>query len=248
MSLADLEEDIEDYVTECSSHLLLKNKTDLVVIKYMAGKFLGDVISSQHLYASERAGFTWGDALYVSPVEYPRATMMYGQVGVVGTYAISSARFFDADKPVGLDLYQKWITYQVALFRELTTTVHANSANRQLRNDFRTRFQIDCVLFKPDEPCADYVDGTVDWWLAISNWDITHIVAPGYSKAISNLKFVVIGPDSFETSGKGYKANIHTSLSGNYTYKTAHYTSLESDIRNAYSSSAANVVLLCDFK
>jgi hypothetical protein len=87
----------------------------------------------------------------VTPIENPRTTMMYGHVGVVGTFPIATARFFDADDSTGIDLYQQWIVYQPTLFRELTTTIHANSANRQLRNDFRTRFQIDCVLFRPDE-------------------------------------------------------------------------------------------------
>jgi hypothetical protein len=210
----------------------------------MPASFLHDTIKNQHLYASERAGFTWGDGVYVTPVEYPLTTMMYGRVGVVGTFDIENARFFNADDPAGVKLYQQWITYQTRLFRELTTTVHANSANRELRNAFRSFFQIDCVLFRPDELCADYVDPVVDWWSVISHWDPSRGIGHGYSKAVKNLKWCLVGPDSFEPDGKGYKSFIHAALSAGRQYIQGHYTSLEREIRDAY---AKDHVLICDF-
>ena len=76
---------------------------------------------------------------------------MYGEVGVVGAYDTSTARMFDASDPTAIALYQEWITWQTPDYLELTATVHADIANRTLRNEFRNRFEIDCIFFRPDE-------------------------------------------------------------------------------------------------
>src|SRR4051812_41019320 len=112
MSLADLERDIERYVDSSRAHPLITSivEEDVIqIVKYMPARQLNTVLASQQLYASERAGFTWGDAVYVTPVRYPRSTMMYGQVGVVGEFNSSTARFYDAVDRLGVNLYQRWI-------------------------------------------------------------------------------------------------------------------------------------------
>jgi hypothetical protein len=249
VELSELNKQIDQYIQESTANpalLALVEGGKLEVIKYMSAKYLSDVLGRRMLYASERAGFTWGDAIYVAPLHYPRTTMMYGEAGVVGTYDTSKTRLFNATNAVGVGLYQQWIAHQPALFTELTTTVHANLANRDLRNQFRARFEIDCVYFHPDESCVDYVDIAQDWWFAITHWDAGRFVGHGFSSAISDLKWCVVGPDAFEPEGKGHKAFIHPSLSVSYSFTRGHYTTLEKDIKGAYRASKPEVVI-CDF-
>jgi hypothetical protein len=245
-----LADEIGRYILESSRRardLFSTSEGLLMVIKYLPANRVQDAIASQRLYASEKPGFTWGDALYVAPVEFPRTTMMYGEAGVVGIFAVSrDTRFFDGADTQGISLYQRWIALQGRPYTELTTTVHSNLANQELRNEFRNRFKIDCVYFRPDEPCADYVDVNTDWWLAITSWDSTGLVSSGFSKAISDLKWCVVRPDSFQPDGRGFKAALHTSVTSRHPlYVIGHYSSLVSDIKGAYSR---NEVVICDFK
>lgn len=179
--------------------------------------------------------------------------MMYGQVGVVGKYYRSSLRFFDACNTGGIDLYQEWIRYQTRAYRDLTTTVHADAANRELRNGFRSRFAIDCVFFRPDEPCPGYVDVTQDSWLAVTHWDAQHAVGYGFSTEIADLKWSVITPDAFEGDGRGHKAYLYQSLTsphfptGPQLYLHGHYSSLGTDLLRAYLAAVPQVVI-CDFR
>jgi hypothetical protein len=247
--IADLEREIDRYVensASCPAVRSLLARDQLNVIKYMPADHLADVLARGQLYAAERAGFTWGDALYVAPLAFPFTTMMYGEVGVVGRYLLSGARFFDADDDAGIRLYQEWIMHQDAAYRELTTTVHANAANRELRNTFRTRFQIDCVCFRPDESCLNYVNMVDDWWLAITHWDAFRIVGHGYSGVITDLKWCVVAPDAFKPDGRGYKALLHKTLTASHACITGHYSTLTSDIVRAYQD-LTNQVVVCDF-
>lgn len=254
MTISEIEHDVEQYVTESAN---APASTDILsdshpyVIKYLPSKHLPAVLSLGQLYASERAGFTWGDAIYVAPVSRPLSTMMYGQVGVVGLYP-RTGRFFDARNTRGIDLYQEWIRHQTRPYRELTTTVHASAANRELRNAFRTRFAIDCVFFRPDELCHAYVDAANDSWLAITHWDAQHAVGHGFSPAVTGLKWCIVAPDAFEPDGLGYKAYLHQSLTAPpspyapQAYVHGHYSSLSTDIATAYSAAVPQVVI-CDF-
>jgi len=255
MNITDIEREIEQYLVEVTDSPALREMiTDEYpyVIKYLPPKHLATVLSRGELYASERSGFTWGDAIYVAPLSRPLSTMMYGQVGVVGKYPRTGRRFFDASNARGVDLYQEWIRHQTRAYRDLTTTVHASIANRELRNGFRSRFSIDCVFFRPDEPCQGYVDVAQDWWLAVTHWDAQHAVGHGFSPAITGLKWCVITPDAFEADGRGYKAYLYQSLTaphfpdGPQQYFHGHYSSLRADVVSAYLASVRQVVI-CDF-
>ena len=255
MTITNVEREIEQYVAESANSPALREMiTDEhpYVIKYLPPKHLATVLSRGELYASERAGFTWGDAIYVAPLSRPLSTMMYGQVGVVGTYLRNGRRFFDACNTRGVDLYQEWIRHQMRAYRDLTTTVHASAANRELRNAFRSRFAIDCVIFRPDEPCEGYVDIARDWWLAVTHWDAQHTVGHGFSPAVTALKWCVITPDAFDPDGRGYKAYLYQALTaphladGPQQYLHGHYSSLSADVVNAYLAPVGQVVV-CDF-
>lgn len=249
MTIDELESKIEEFIIGSGNNTsvtqMIQNHR-LMVIKYMPAEYLESALNRQQLYASERAGFTWGDAIYVAPIVYPRTTMMYGEVGVVGIFPADSKRFFDAEDPRGIALYQQWIVHDAALYRELTTTIHADRANRLLRNNFRTRFRIDCIYFKPDEGCTDYVDVAKDWWLAITHWDTRGSVGSGYSGAVESLKWCVIGPDAFKQENQGYRAALHRGLTSSHRFVPGHYTTLGTDVLSAYNSSESKVVM-CDF-
>jgi len=247
--IAEVEHEIDKYITTCRQTpevQTLLAEDPLCVIKYVPASYLATILATGQLYAGERAGFTWGDAIYVAPLKTPRTTMMYGHVGIVGTYPTADTRIFDADSSTGIRLYQEWIIHQATAYRELTTTVHAPSANRDLRNAFRTRFQIDLVSFRPDEPCPDYVVPAMDWWLAITHWDAYRAVGHGFSRAVASLKWCVVTPDAFAALGKGYQAFLYATLSAGRTYQRGSYTTLYQDIAIAYAQPTPQVVI-CDF-
>jgi len=249
MGVAELEQHIEDFISKCGkspSISTLIAADELVVVKYLPAEHLGVVLARGQLYASERAGFTWGDGVYVAPASFPLTTMMYGEVGVVGTCSAVGLKFFDASDPAGIDLYQQWITHQTALYLELTTTVHASVANRELRNAFRTRFQIDCVCFRPDEHCVNYVDATTDLWLAFTHWDAYRGVGHGFSGVVRALKWCVVVPDAFKPDGRGHKAFLHKTLSATHSFTRGGYSTLATDILQAYAAPAKQVIV-CDF-
>lgn len=251
MSLADLEVKISSYLLAGSGGPLLQtslgkdpaDRHKLYVIKYTAPKFLSDILATRSLYASKEPGYTWGDAVYLAPIAYPRSTMMYGSAGVVGWLDTSGMTFFDAVDPVGIMYYQDWIRYFPALYTQLTTTIHADHANRELRNKFRSRFAIDCVLFRPDESCAGYADPANDLWLAVTEWGVTRQVAHGRSQTVKDLKWCAISTEDFEPDGLGYHAILHPHLSTGQIFSRSSYRSLERDLRSAYLGSSNTVVI-----
>src|ERR1700677_372210 len=103
MSFAELEQNIEAYITASASaprirqmHAGAETKGRLHVIKYLPSERLLDVLHTGKLFAAGKPGYTWGDAVYVAPLASPLSTMMYGMVGVVGWLDPAQLRFYDA--------------------------------------------------------------------------------------------------------------------------------------------------------
>jgi hypothetical protein len=250
MSLDDVEALIKQHLATGPSNAMLRaslethaDRSKLYVIKYTVPKFLSDILLTESLFASRTPGYTWGDAVYVAPLSSPRSTMMYGAAGVIGWLAAENMIFYDAVDSRGIEYYQEWITYFRPLYTQLTTTVHADHANQELRNKFRSRFGIDCILFRPDETCAGYVDDTEDLWLAITQWGPTRQVANGRSQVVRDLKWCAIATESFEPDGLGYRALLHPTLSSGQTFKKCPYSTLHKNLRSAYLSSTPTVVI-----
>lgn len=249
MVFDDVEKEIRSYLAafrggKLASALLDPVQPDrLYIIKYTAAKFLNDILKTGCLFASSTPGYTWGDAVYVSPLSHPRSTMMYGAVGVVGWVDVSRWTIFDATDPSGIQLYQHWISFMPDLFNQLTTTIHSNQANQQLRNRFRSRFAIDCVCFRPDEICADYVDEKKDVWLALSHWNAAGQIASGPSNVVKDLKWCAVTPESFERHGLGYTAVLYPVASSNHTFEPGTYSSLFTDLKNAYVMTGKKVII-----
>jgi hypothetical protein len=91
------------------------------------------------------------------------------------------------------------------------------------------------------------VKETDDLWLAITHWDEFGAVGHGYTKAISKLRWCVVSPDVFGPDGRGYKAVLHDSVTSDYSFVYGTYDSLETAIRQAYTSRQKQVVI-CGFK
>jgi hypothetical protein len=202
-TLRSLEAEIEDFILHGKHRFETQFKHDdgaAYVVKYMLPARLGSFMTNKLLYASDVPSYTWGDAVYVAPLVGPFSTMIFGRVGIVGT--IDPQRVYDATGTAGKDYYQQWIRFQWRWYDLLTTTVHSPLANRYLRNRFRTRFRLDCVLFRPDQFCTGYVDPAGDTWFAITHWDRYRRVAFGTANCVQKAEWCVVTCEEFE--GKRY--------------------------------------------
>src|SRR4051812_48515212 len=60
------------------------------IVKFIDPRFLSSFLTGgKRLSISATPGFTWGDAVYVTPLRNPYSTMMYGRAGVMGYVAAS---------------------------------------------------------------------------------------------------------------------------------------------------------------
>jgi hypothetical protein len=174
------------------------------VVKYFNPSFLAGFLKSKQLVISTSPGFTWGDGVYVTPLANPYSTMMYGRIGVLGWIDNVPLRAFDAVDPRGIDLYQEWISYSTYLYRLLTTTIHADRANRLLRNAFRRSFQIDITHCRPDQYNKNYVSLSQDHWFVVSDWAGLQSQGPSqrptFSSRIQDCEWVAVVGEQFQES------------------------------------------------
>lgn len=154
------------------------------------------------LFVSGSAGFTWGQACYVTPLLYPVSTGIYGRCGVVAEADPTGWRLFDATDPAAQQLYLDWVHAQ-PYSRLLMLTTHSQRANQFLRNAFRTQYRIDAVVFPPDEANAFYTRRAHDRWLAVSQWGPTGDLAGDYCGRFLNPRLSVVLAEEFELKKHG---------------------------------------------
>jgi hypothetical protein len=215
------------------------------VLKFFGPRYLEPFLATQQLMISTTAGFTWGDAVYVTPLKHPCSTMMYGRAGVMGYIKRQDIkRVFRADLPQGLALYRQWIPSEPRAFGLLTTTVHSAIANRILRNRFSRRFGLDLVVFKPDQTNRDYVQASTDKWFAVYDWSGVGVAAgatrPRLSSRIQGCKWVAVVADEFEPTGRqirfrNYFGEQHHQIVAQPSRNNQ--ATLIADLRAAYASS-----------
>lgn len=250
LSEVTLDQEIQKYIADSAVasplNTLAGSHTLMYVVKFTNARYVASIENAQMLHASHEEAFTWGDAVYVTPLAFPKSTMMYGDIGMIGTIDISSYRTFDATKKSGKKLYQRWIAHpHRALYYDLlTTTVHSRRANRQLRNAFRTMFHVDCVVFRPDEVCAGYVDESADYWLAITHWNAVGEVGYGPTPAIADLKWCIVNSEAFEKEAIDYKAHLQPVATGRSFFAQS-YVGLEHRVRTAHTR--GNEVIIPSF-
>jgi hypothetical protein len=195
--LAALEDQIKDHIRTSVDRFTRTYRDpagECWVIKYLPPSRLESFLATKLLYASDVPGYTWGDGVYVAPLSAPFSTMMYGRIGIVGH--INPSQVFDAGDRLGRSLYQQWIRYQWRWYEILTTTVHANVANRHLRNRFREKFRLDCVFFRPDQSCPGYVGPQTDTWFAMTHWTGRKVGA-GLSSCVVDPRWCVVTAEDF---------------------------------------------------
>ena len=210
-TLADVDKDIERWIAQSgqafTGRYLDKNGHSWV-LKFFPPQYLAGFMRRPELAISSTPGFTWGDGIYVVPLEHVYSAMIYGRVGVMGWIGNADLRrVYDAADQAGLSLYQEWIQFKPGLFTLLTTTVHSQFANRRLRNAFRRRFNLDLVFFRPDEFNRAYVQPQQDRWCVVSDFSVGAALAAGtvgFSTKIRDCELVAIGTEEFTVEKSGF--------------------------------------------
>ncbi len=182
------------------------------IIKYTSAKFGGryppgpNAVAGPCLYVSPSPGFTWGAGIYACPVAYPISGGIYGRCGIVAELPSTSGwRLFDAADPATAQLYVEWAQRQ-PMYPMLTLTTHSQLANQLLRNMFRQRFNIDVVVFKPDEFHSRYTRRHDDRWLAISEWASPgRLASSGNASRALQPRLTVILAEEFQPTKSGIR-------------------------------------------
>lgn len=209
-TLVDVEHDIEQWIGLTGPAVVgryLDAKGQAWMLKFFPPQYLAGFLKRPELVVSTTPGFTWGDGVYVVPLDHVYSAMIYGRVGVMGWIdAADLKHVYDAGAPTGLALYQEWIQFKPGLFALLTTTVHSQFANRRLRNAFRRRFDLDVVCFRPDEFNRAYVQPSTDRWWVVSDFAVSGPLAAGnvgFSKKIRDCELIAVGTEEFITGPSG---------------------------------------------
>jgi len=173
-----------------------------LVIKYIPARYAMDYQTAKttQLRISNTAGFTWGDGTYVSPLAFPISTAVFGRIGVVAKFDPTAWKVFDATTDQHQDYYLQWAALQ-PLFRRATLTALSPYYNQKLRNLFRIAFDIDCVLFPPDQSNPVY-NNSSDVWMNVTDWTIDlntgeRRIATGNSALFAEPKISAIIEDEF---------------------------------------------------
>jgi hypothetical protein len=176
---------------------------DPLVIKYIPARFAGVYQSpGGRLRISDTAGFTWGTGTYVVPLAYPVSSAIFGRVGVVAKFDPTGWRVFDATNVQNQDHYLSWAAQQL-FGRQAALTAQSAYYNQLLRDLFRVAFDIDCVLFPPDQTNAAYTD-PADVWMNVTDWTRTSgtpskpSIAIGFSGLFTDPRIAVLVDDEFD--------------------------------------------------
>jgi hypothetical protein len=122
----------------------------MLVIKFSPARYANTIRRTGRLHISSALDYTWGTGVYCSPLDNPLSGAIYGRVGSVARFDPTTWKIFDATSSAGQVAYIRWLQLQ-PLYPLLTLTVHAQLANQLMRDLFRTSFDIDCVVFHPDQ-------------------------------------------------------------------------------------------------
>jgi hypothetical protein len=176
-------------------------------IKFVQSKWAADYESPGKLKISETPALTWGTATYVTPIAFPLSSALYGRIGLVTDFDASSWRVFDATTPSGRRAYVRWARAQ-PIYSDLLLTVHSTQANHLLRNQFRERFHIDCVLFNPDQEAESHTDRVHHVWMAVTDWTRSGTIEHDLSDRLCNARFTVLIDEDFCLQDQGLPIQV----------------------------------------
>lgn len=168
-----------------------------LVIKYVPTQWGASYLSAGgQLKISTTPGFTWGTGTYVAPLAFPLSSMIFGRIGVVAAFDPTAWRVFDATLPTNQALYLAWLQRQ-PIYRLAAMTAHSAYYNQFLRDEFRIRYHIDSVLFRPDQHSAGYTSSS-DVWMAVTDWRPDGTITTGDSARFVDPRLTVLAEEEFE--------------------------------------------------
>lgn len=252
---ANLDQAIDDAIATSSgtpwAEFVARNSAgddapDACAGRFLAVKYMPSARAAQYLKANTRLyiggdyTFTWGKAVYVTGINEPLSTAIYGRVGIVTSFDTHHppCRVFDARDPDNQKLFLAWLQLQT-LYSPALLTVHSHYYLHQMRNIFRSQFRIDVVMCRPDEVDAYqwYTKGT-DTWLAVSDW-----LSPGelkggdadtannYSDRFHDVRVVIIPEEEFVADNPALTRSPQFALN---SYNNHWQPPTPQDIRQAY--------------
>lgn len=176
-------------------------------IKFVQSKWATHYETPNPLKVSETPALTWGTATYVTPIIYPLSSALYGRIGLVTDFDPTEWRVFDATTNSGQRAYISWVGAQ-PIFEELLLTVHSTQANHLLRDQFREQFDIDCVLFHPDQEADAHTNAAHHIWMAVTDWTPARTIERGFSQCLSHARFTVLIDEDFLLQDQGLPIRV----------------------------------------
>jgi hypothetical protein len=204
-----------------------------LAVKYVSSSWAATYKKpNQGLYIGNK-NYTWGTGVYVTGVEEPLSTAIYGRVGLTARFDPAGWRAFDAREPANRDLYLRWLHAQ-ADYHEAVLTVHSDHWLHEFRNLFREQFGIDVVLFRPDEmDVARWYATPTDTWLAVADWERPGRLAEGYSRRFLDARMTILLEEEFVADKPALTRSPQLVVSG-----SAPPAGLPGRIRAAYAGGA----------
>ena len=204
MIAASIRRAVEREVRDAGSSQLgsFVSKHGPYVIKFVSSRWAAYFETPRRLKISETPALTWGAATYVTPIAFPLSPALYGRIGLVTDFDPTRWRVFDATTPGGRIAYVRWARSQ-PVYSDLLLTVHSTQANHLLRNQFREQFQIDCVLFHPDQEAESHTDRVNHVWMAVTDWTPIDTIDCTTSQRLSNARFTVLLDEDFLLQDQG---------------------------------------------
>jgi hypothetical protein len=191
-----------------------------LAIKYIPAKWSAAYNKpGQKLMISESPGFTWGRATYVTSLAFPLSTAIFGRAGIVCEYDPKGWHIFDATIPDNRQLYLRWMQAQ-QLYEQFALSAQSAYLSQFLRNSFRQNYEIDCVLFHPDQSHPRYTKPKSDIWMAVTDWTNGpgSRIARGKSKLFKEPRLTVVIEEEFEDRRGGIhragRFNLASALPG----------------------------------
>lgn len=200
-----VEKQIEEFPSSRLSGLV--KQTGPYAIKFVQTKWAKHYSIPKPLKISESPAQTWGTATYVTPLVFPLSSALYGRIGLVAKFDPDDWRIFDATTPAGRYAYIEWAKNQPAYF-DLLLTVHSTQANHVLRNHFREAFNIDCVLFHPDQEADLHTDKEEDVWMAVTDWTPAGKIDTQLSNRLGSARFTVLLDEDFALQDEGLPIRV----------------------------------------
>lgn len=185
-----------------------------LAVKYVPSKYASTYLKANSGLFIGSSNFTWGRGVYVTGVEEPMSTAIYGRVGVVSRFDPVSWKAFDARDPANVRLYLGWLHAQPD-YLEAVLTVHSDHWLHQFRNTFREQFGIDVVLFHPDErDSRGWYTDPGHTWLAVSDWKVPGQLAMGYSVRFEDAQLTIVAEEEFTPDDPALTRSPQLMLSG----------------------------------